>query len=136
MKNNAIEPSRPDEGSNGFDLYSTVTVTLKPGETAMVSTGIAIELPKGSFAFVTPRSGLAMRHSISIMNTPGLIDQSYRNSIGVLLHNFGSSPYTVEEGDRIAQIVPMYQPKNLVLEEVNELSDSDRGLKGFGSSGK
>lgn len=132
---NAVEPTKADSNSNGFDLYSTEVVSIKPGETKMVNTGISIELPNNVLAFVTPRSGLAAKYGISVTNSPGLIDTGYRGLIKVLMLNTSRNVYTVYEGDRIAQLVPMEQPE-FIFEESSELSETERGEGGFGSTGK
>lgn len=138
MNNRAIEPTKADDGSNGFDLYAADmrgVIDLQPGQTEVIETGIAVEFPPGVLGFITPRSGMAAKHGITVQNAPGLIDNSYRNSIGVILHNTSNRPYAISAGDRIAQLVPMKQPR-FSMEEVSKLSETVRGKKGFGSSGK
>jgi dUTP pyrophosphatase len=117
----------------GLDLRSAEDAVLHPGVPVLVSTGIAIELPPGYEAQIRPRSGLALRFSITLPNSPATIDPGYRGEIRVILLNMGSLAYRVERGDRIAQlIVARYEP---VEWEESELSDTDRGEGGFGSSG-
>lgn len=119
-----------------MDLYAVESVTLKPGERASIGTGISIALPLGWGALVVPRSGLAAKHGIGVVNGPGLIDHGYRGEIRVLLINHDSSDaFHVESGDRIAQLVLLAVPE-VGLVEVDELPDSDRGQGGFGSSGR
>jgi dUTP pyrophosphatase len=123
----------PDEDA-GMDLRSLVTVVLSPGIPQAVPTGIAIELPAGYEAQVRPRSGLALKHAITIPNSPATIDPGYRGEIRVILLNAGSSDYKIEKGDRIAQLViARYEP---VEWEEGELNESARGVGGFGSSGR
>jgi dUTP pyrophosphatase len=123
----------PEEDA-GMDLRSLVTVVLSPGIPQAVPTGIAIELPAGYEAQVRPRSGLALKHAITIPNSPATIDPGYRGEIRVILLNAGASDYKIEEGDRIAQLViARYEP---VEWEEGELNDSSRGVGGFGSSGR
>lgn len=131
----AIVPTFADSGSNGADLYSIEKVTLEAGTTRMIETGIAVEMPEGTFAFVTPRSGLAAKYGITIKNSPGLVDTSYRGQIKVLLSNEGNDPFVVNPGDRIAQMV-FIQHSQAQIKLVKHLSDSDRGDGGFGSTGR
>jgi dUTP diphosphatase len=122
------------EEDAGMDLHAIESVTLEPGVPRLVGTGIAIELPAGYEAQVRPRSGLALKHAITMPNAPATIDPGYRGEIRIILLNLGRAPYTVEAGDRIAQmIVARYEPVEWV-EAV--LADSRRGAGGFGSSGR
>ncbi len=123
----------PEEDA-GMDLRAVERVVLEPHSPALVPTGLAIELPPGFEAQIRPRSGLALKHAISMPNTPATIDPGYRGEIRVILINLGLSPYTVEAGDRIAQmVIARYEP---VEWDEGELSDSTRGAGGFGSSGR
>jgi dUTP pyrophosphatase len=123
----------PDEDA-GMDLRSIAPVVLSPGVPQAVPTGIAIELPAGYEAQVRPRSGLALKHAITIPNSPATIDPGYRGEIRVILLNVGASDYKIEKGDRIAQlIIARYEP---VEWEEGELNESARGMGGFGSSGR
>ncbi len=118
----------------GLDLCAVEAVTLQPGVPSLVPTGLVIELPPGFEAQVRPRSGLALRHAITIPNAPGTIDPGYRGEIRVILLNLGASPYAVQPGDRIAQmIVSRYEPVEWLEEP---LAESVRGAGGFGSSGR
>jgi dUTP pyrophosphatase len=128
-------PQRAHKGDAGFDLHAIESVTLGPGERAAVRTGIAVEIPERHAGLVLPRSGLALRHGIALVNAPGLIDAGYRGEIVVLMLNTDrDAAFTVEEGDRIAQlVVTRYEAPDVV--EVDELADSDRAGGGFGSSG-
>jgi dUTP pyrophosphatase len=118
----------------GLDLRAVEAATLEPGAPAAVPTGLAIELPAGYEAQVRPRSGLALRHAITLPNSPATIDPGYRGEIRVILLNLGRAPYRVEAGDRIAQLViSRYEP---VEWEEGELNQTTRGQGGFGSSGR
>jgi dUTP pyrophosphatase len=123
----------PDEDA-GMDLHSVEAVTLAPGETKLVATGLAIELPTGYEAQIRPRSGLALKHSITLPNSPATIDPGYRGEIRVILLNLGREPFQVSPGERIAQmVIARYEA---VEWEEGELGDSVRGEGGFGSSGR
>ncbi len=117
----------------GMDLRSVETVTIAPGQTYAVSTGLSIELPPGYEAQIRPRSGLAFKHSITIPNSPGTIDPSYRGEIKAILHNLGSQPFAIQPGDRIAQMVVAKYEAIQWIEAI--LTESERGAGGFGSSG-
>jgi dUTP pyrophosphatase len=129
-------PAPQRAGDAGLDLYARESVVLAPaGGRAAVPTGIAVAIPAGFAGFVQPRSGLALRHGVTCLNTPGLIDAGYRDEIRVLLVNTDPTmPFTVERGDRIAQLV-VQQIAAVEWDEVAELDDSDRGLGGWGSTG-
>jgi len=130
-------PSRASAGSAGFDLRAAVDepLTLDPGQRALVPTGLAVELPLGWEGQLRPRSGLALRHGVTLLNSPGTIDSDYRGEIGVILIHHGSEPFTVERGERIAQLV-LAPVAEVAWEEVPELTVSERGSGGFGSSGR
>ena len=128
-------PTYAQPGDAGADLRSAVDVTLAPGERAMVPTGIAIALPDGHAAFVHPRSGLAIKHGLSMVNTPGTIDAGYRGEIAVLLINHDPrEPIDIKRGDRIAQLI-IQKVEHAAFVEAAELPDSSRGSGGFGSTG-
>jgi dUTP diphosphatase len=128
-------PSYAHPGDAGADLMTTVDVTLAPGERTLVPTGIALALPDGYVGLVHPRSGLAARHGLSIVNAPGTIDAGYRGEIKVLLVNLDrSTPITLRRGDRIAQLV-VQRFERAAFEEVDSLDDSVRGAGGYGSTG-
>jgi dUTP pyrophosphatase len=134
LRPDAVVPARAYEGDAGLDLASCERVELAPGERALVPTGLAVAIPEGYAGFVQPRSGLAARHGITIVNTPGLVDSGYRGELMVILHNTDAAePFTVEPGMRIAQLVVLPIP-GLELVEVDELPESERGVRGFGSS--
>jgi dUTP pyrophosphatase len=123
----------PEEDA-GMDLHSVEAVTLAPGETKLVATGLAIELPAGYEAQIRPRSGLALKHSITLPNSPATIDPGYRGEIKVILLNLGREPFEILPGERIAQmVIARYEA---VEWEESDLADSVRGTGGFGSSGR
>lgn len=128
-------PMRAYTGDAGLDLHAAEDKVIGPGERSPVATGIAVEIPPGQAGLVLPRSGLADRHGIALVNAPGLIDAGYRGEIRVLLLNTDrEEPFTVSVGDRIAQLVLVKVEQPAVV-EVDELGESDRGRGGFGSSG-
>ncbi|GAQ18936.1 deoxyuridine 5'-triphosphate nucleotidohydrolase [Oceanobacillus picturae] len=131
----AILPFRANEGDAGMDLFSIEKKTIKAGESALVRTGIQIELPQGTEAQVRPRSGLALKHSVTVLNSPGTIDEGYRGEIKVILINHGKEDFQVLKQMRIAQMVvaPVAQVK---LVEAVTLSETARNKGGFGSSGR
>lgn len=118
----------------GLDVVAAEEVTLQPGQRHAVPTGFAIEIPAGYEVQVRPRSGLALKHGITCLNTPGTIDSDYRGEIKVILANLGSEPFVASRGERIAQLVPAPLLR-ASFEEVRELSDTARGGGGFGSTG-
>ncbi len=130
-------PSYANAGDAGADLRASEEVTIAAGGgRAMVGTGISIALPDGYAGFVQPRSGLAAKHGVTVLNTPGLIDSGYRGELKVILINLDpTTPFTVTRGDRIAQLV-VQRVESVAFLEVQELPDSERGVGGFGSSGK
>jgi dUTP pyrophosphatase len=128
-------PTRAYDGDAGLDLYALEPVELAPGARAAVRTGVAIEIPSGQAGLVLPRSGLAARHGIALVNAPGLIDAGYRGELRVLLLNTDrDAPFAVGAGERIAQLV-LVRVETPVVAEVEELALSERGAGGFGSSG-
>jgi len=132
----ARPPAQAHEGDAGYDLHAAEAVTIAPGERASVGTGIAVAIPAGQAGLVVPRSGLAARHGISVVNAPGLIDSGYRGELRVLLLNTDrAEPFPVEPGDRIAQLV-LVDVETPDLEEVAELDETTRGAGGFGSTGR
>ncbi|MBQ7189580.1 MAG: dUTP diphosphatase [Kiritimatiellae bacterium] len=130
----AVLPSYAHPGDAGMDLTSIEEVELPPGEIRLVKTGLAMALPSGTEAQVRPRSGLAAKHGVTVANTPGTIDEGYRGEICVILVNLGKAPFRVEKGMRIAQMV-IAPVLCAGVAEVTELSDTERGTGGFGSSG-
>ena len=135
LREDAVNPARAYHGDAGLDLAACERVELPPGERAIVGTGLAVAIPEGYAGFVQPRSGLADRHGITIVNSPGLIDSGYRGELKVILLNTDSAhPFVVEAGMRIAQLVVLELPE-VELEEVDELPATERGVRGHGSSG-
>jgi dUTP pyrophosphatase len=135
LREDAVIPERAYEGDAGLDLAACDRVELGPGERAVVGTGLAVAIPDGYAGFVQPRSGLADRHGISIVNSPGLIDSGYRGEIKVILLNTdASTPFVVDRGMRIAQLVVLPVP-GLEVVETDELPETERGVRGYGSSG-
>jgi dUTP pyrophosphatase len=134
LHEDAVVPARAYVGDAGLDLAACERVELGPGERAVVRTGLAVAIPDGYAGFVQPRSGLAARHGITIVNAPGLIDSGYRGEVQVVLLNTDSAEaFAVEPGMRIAQLVVLAVPE-LELLETDELPASERGVRGFGSS--
>jgi dUTP pyrophosphatase len=134
LHKDAVVPERAYEGDAGLDLAACEAVELGPGERAVVGTGLAVAIPEGYGGFVQPRSGLAARHGITIVNAPGLIDAGYRGELRVVLLNTDSrQPFVVEPGMRIAQLVVLPLPV-LEIVEADELPETERGARGFGSS--
>ena len=135
LDDKAKPPVRKHSDDAGADLSSTEELTLAPSESRLVPTGVAIELPENCLGYVTPRSGLAAKHGISIVNAPGLIDTGYRGEIKVCLINLGTEPFHISVGDRIAQlVVQRYEPT--VFVEAEAFSETGRGDGGFGSTGR
>ncbi len=135
LDDQALLPTRAYPGDAGLDLYALEEAVLGPGERASVGTGIAVEIPDGQAGLVLPRSGLAARHGIALVNAPGLIDSGYRGEIRVLLLNTDrEEAFTVARGERIAQLV-LVSVQTPEVVEVDELALSERGAGGFGSSG-
>ena len=129
-------PKYMTEYSSGMDLYAAVEgeISLEPGERKLIPTGIAVSIPEGYEGQVRPRSGLALRAGVTLVNTPGTIDADYRGEIGVLLINLGGEPFKVKRGDRVAQLViaPVFQA---TMELVDELDETPRSAGGFGRTG-
>jgi dUTP pyrophosphatase len=133
LRPEAILPTRAYAGDAGLDLAACERLELPAGERAVVPTGIAVAIPDGHAGFVQPRSGLAAKHGISVVNSPGLIDSGYRGEVRVVLLNTGREAFAVEPGMRIAQLVVLPVPE-LEPIEVDELPAAERGVRGFGSS--
>ena len=134
IHDDALLPMQANLGDAGMDLYSIETALIPSGEAKLIRTGLQIELPKGTEAQIRPRSGLALKYSVTVLNSPGTIDEGYRGEIGVIIINHGKETFIVEKSMRIAQMVIQTVPV-VRLTEVNELSQSERGSSGFGSSG-
>jgi dUTP pyrophosphatase len=132
----ARPPAQAHDGDAGYDLHAAEGLVIGPGERASVGTGIAVAIPDGHAGLVIPRSGLAARHGIAIVNAPGLIDAGYRGELRVLLLNTDrAEPFEVSPGDRIAQLV-VTAVETAAAEEVEELDETLRGVGGFGSTGR
>jgi dUTP pyrophosphatase len=134
LRNDAVAPARAYAGDAGLDLVACERAELAPGERASVGTGLAVAIPDGYCGYVQPRSGLASRHGITLVNTPGLVDSGYRGEVRVILLNTDRhEPFVVEPGMRIAQLVVLPVPEVEPV-VVDELPPSERGVRGFGSS--
>jgi dUTP pyrophosphatase len=134
LRDDAVVPARAYEGDAGLDLTACERAVLAPGERATVGTGLAVAIPEGHAGFVQPRSGLALRHGVTIVNTPGLVDSGYRGELRIILLNTDArDEFVVEPGMRIAQlvVVPVASVEPVELEE---LPETERGVRGFGSS--
>ncbi|HVS86103.1 MAG TPA: dUTP diphosphatase [Gaiellaceae bacterium] len=134
LRSDAVVPERAYAGDAGLDLSACERIELAPGQRATVGTGLAVAIPDGYAGFVQPRSGLAAKHGITIVNAPGLVDSGYRGEVKVVLLNTDrAEPFVVEPGMRIAQLVVLPVP-DVTAREVEELPESERGERGFGSS--
>lgn len=134
LSERAILPRKAHAGDAGWDLFSIEKKEILPGESTLVRTGIIIELPEGTEAQVRPRSGMALKHQVTVLNTPGTIDVGYRGEVRVILINHGKEKFVVEEGMKIAQMV--IQPVlHVDVMQVDEVSETGRGGGGFGSTG-
>jgi dUTP pyrophosphatase len=130
----AVLPVQALPGDAGFDLRSVMNLVIEPGETEIIRIGLAIEIPVSCVAFVCSRSGLAAKHSVAVLNAPGVVDSGFRGELMVILHNHGVHPFVVMVGDRVAQLV-IQEYLHPVFEVVAELSDSVRGAGSVGSTG-
>ena len=128
-------PSYASEHAAGLDVVAAESLTLAPGARHAVATGFAIAIPHGYEVQVRPRSGLAFKHGISVLNTPGTIDSDYRGEVKVILANLGTEPFDIVRGERIAQLVPA-PVQRATFEEVEDLDETTRGAGGFGSTGR
>ena len=128
-------PAYATAGAAGMDVVAAEALTLAPGDRAAVATGFAIAIPAGHEVQVRPRSGLALKHGVTCLNTPGTIDSDYRGEVKVILANLGLAPFAIARGDRIAQLVPAVVLR-ATLAEVDTLDDTSRGTGGFGSTGR
>lgn len=130
----AVLPAYAHPSDAGMDVRSVAELVIPPGGRALVPTGLVVLLPPLYEAQVRPRSGLALKHGVTVLNTPGTIDSGYRGEIGVILANFGDAPFKIAKGDKVAQLViaPVTQPE---IVETAEVDETDRGAGGFGSTG-
>lgn len=130
----AVIPAFSHPGDAGFDLYSIEDYTLLPGDRALIRTGLAVELPRGYELQVRPRSGLALKKGVTVLNSPGTIDSGYRGEIGIIIINHGGEIYTISKGHRAAQgVITRYETPGFII--VPSLSESERGSGSYGSSG-
>ena len=129
-------PTYETEGASGMDLRAAVVgeVVLNPGDVKLIPTGLKVSIPRGYEAQIRPRSGLALKHGVGMVNTPGTIDSDYRGEIGLVMINWGQKPFVIQRGDRVAQMV-ISKVCRAVLLETDELASTNRGEKGFGHSG-
>ena len=134
INEDAILPYKAHNDDAGFDLFSVEEATLKPFERKLIHTGLTMELPKDTEAQVRPRSGLALKHGISVLNTPGTVDEGYRGEIAIILINLGSEDFVITKGMKIAQMV-IKKTYDVEIKEVEVLSETGRGAGGFGSTG-
>ena len=136
-KSHHLLPSYATQHSAGMDLRANLDapIVLEPGRYALIPTGLYLELPEGTEAQVRPRSGLAFKHGVTVLNSPGTIDADYRGEVGVLLINHGQEPFTVNDGERVAQLV-IARYERVTFTEVADLSVSERGAGGFGHTGR
>lgn len=128
-------PCYATPGAAGMDVVAAEALSLAPGARAAVATGFAIAIPAGFEVQVRPRSGLALKHGITCLNSPGTIDSDYRGEIKIILANLGDEPFVITRGDRIAQLVPA-PVRRAAIEEVTALDETERGTGGFGSTGR
>jgi len=134
IKESAILPHYAHEGDAGVDLYSTEDYVLRPGQRVLVSTGLSMAIPKGYEGQVRPKSGLALKHGISVCNSPGTIDSGYHGEIGVISINHSNEEFKIEKGTKIAQMI-FNKVEEAEFEEVEDLDNTKRGEEGFGSTG-
>lgn len=133
LADDAVLPQYAHAGDAGLDLFSNEHAEIGPGQSRLVKTGISIELPENSEAQIRPRSGLALKHQITVLNAPGTIDGGYRGEVGVILINHGRGTFVVEKGMKVAQMI-VTPVIDVEIEEVDDLSDTQRGTGGFGST--
>jgi dUTP pyrophosphatase len=135
-RKDAITPSRATQGSAGYDLYACIDedIAINAGEIAVIDTGVAIEIPEEMFGMICPRSGLAAKHGISVLNSPGIIDSDYRGELKCILINSSKTRFTIENKMRIAQLI-IAQYNKIIWIESDRIADSERGIGGIGSTG-
>lgn len=134
LRTEAIIPKYAHPGDAGLDLFAVEKMVIPSGETRLIHTGISVQLPEGTEGQVRPKSGLALKHSITVLNTSGTIDEGYRGEVGVILINHGNKSYVVQRGDKVAQFI-VKPVLRIEVEEVKDLDDSERGAGSFGSTG-
>ena len=130
-------PQRMTSGSSGCDIYAAVDepCTLLPGTRMLIPTGFCVEIPEGYEIQVRPRSGLAIKHGVTVLNAPGTIDADYRGEVKIILVNLSDAPFAIQRGDRIAQLVPMQVAAHLDFSEKEAIAETERGAGGFGHTG-
>jgi dUTP pyrophosphatase len=131
----AVLPAYARPGDAGLDLCAAIDMVIEPGEVKVVPTGLVIELPAETEAQVRPRSGLALKHAVTVINTPGTIDEGYRGEVGVILINHGRQPFSITTGMRVAQLV-VQRRHAIEVVEVDTVSETERGAGGYGSTGQ
>ncbi len=133
----AVVPEYKFDHDAGMDLYALEDGAMAPGHRMLARTGIAIALPEGTEAQIRPRSGLALKHGVTVLNSPGTIDEQYRGEVGVILINHGLTDFSFSKGERLAQmVIKRTETRNIEVVEVEELDETDRGSGGFGSTGR
>ena len=134
IRDDAVTPHYEHDGDAGMDLYSVVSSTLKPGERQLIPIGIEVEIPKGYEMQIRPKSGLALKRGVTVLNSPGTVDAGYRGEVGVILFNASDRDVEIRAGEKVAQAV-ICKVETAVIEEAEELSETGRGSGGFGSTG-
>ncbi len=135
IRDNAVTPHYEHDGDAGMDLYAVEDFTLRPGQRELIPTGFQVEVPKGYEMQIRPKSGLALKHGITVLNTPGTVDSCYRGEVGVIMLNASDRDYEVKVGEKVAQAV-IAKVEKAVIEEVEDLTQTQRGSGGFGSTGR
>ncbi len=135
IKDNAVTPHYEHDGDAGMDLYAVEDFTLRPGQRELIPTGFQVEVPNGYEMQIRPKSGLALKHGITVLNTPGTVDSCYRGEVGVIMLNASDRDYEVKVGEKVAQAV-IAKVEKAVIEEVEDLTQTQRGSGGFGSTGR
>ena len=135
IRDNAVTPRYEHDGDAGMDLYAVEDSILRPGQRKLIPTGFQVEVPKGHEMQIRPKSGLALKHGITVLNTPGTVDSCYRGEVGVIILNTSDRDYEVNAGEKVAQAV-IARVEKAVVEEVEELTETQRGAGGFGSTGR
>ncbi len=135
IRDNAVTPRYEHDGDAGMDLYAVEDSSLHPGERKLIPTGLQVEVPRGYEMQIRPKSGLALKHGITVLNTPGTVDSCYRGEVGVIMHNASDRDYEIKAGEKVAQAV-IAKVEKAVIEEVEDLTQTQRGSGGFGSTGQ
>ncbi len=135
IRDNAVTPHYEHDGDAGMDLYAVEDSSLRPGERKLIPTGLQVEIPKGYEMQIRPKSGLALKHGITVLNTPGTVDSCYRGEVGVIMLNASDQDYEVRAGEKVAQAI-IAKVEKAVIEEVEDLTQTQRGSGGFGSTGR